>query len=164
MNNSNTPTQFNHKFYQEGSGLVFRSASCYKWAWREVAIAHRIPPENPQWNDLNAAKGSRQINFFFSLQNALCHQNWQFILYTGHEAGCPFDVVISCYDFCVSSMFKPWEAFPTATTSKSIKTLSPRALPGSEGVKLVLAQTYTPSCKKNMDRREWKYGAPRGWK
>lgn len=43
----------------------FRFASCYKWAWREVAIAHQIPPENPQWNDLNAAKGRRQINFFF---------------------------------------------------------------------------------------------------
>lgn len=33
----------------------------------------------------------------------------------------PFDVVISSYGFCVSSMFQQWEAIPAATTSKSIK-------------------------------------------
>lgn len=58
-----------------------------------MSVSCWILQRNPQWSDPNTVRGSRQINFsfFFSffLQDALHHQNCQFILCTGHEVALP---------------------------------------------------------------------------
>lgn len=64
------------------------------------------PQRNPQWNDPNAVRGSRQINYFFGGQNAPHHQNCQFILCTGHEAALPLWCVNKLLSFlCVKHVF-----------------------------------------------------------